>query len=235
MTAFPFDTNPNEPTKLGLIVLSSDETIEDEFRAMLPKSCSLFQTRIHSAPEVTPDTLMEMKAGLAASSAMIPPSFNVDVIGYACTSGATMIGPCNVATEVQKVHPNSRVCTPITAVMRALNTLGAQKIGMVTPYIPDVSQEMRNLLIENGFEISALVSFEVSTEAGLTDSVRENTLRDATFCLQLDRIGQRGMVVQIRGRSLAAPGLLAYFNSGPHRRSASLSHDGVMHPLMFAT
>ena len=58
MTAFPFDTNPNEPTKLGLIVLSSDETIEDEFRAMLPKSCSLFQTRIHSAPEVTPDTLM---------------------------------------------------------------------------------------------------------------------------------------------------------------------------------
>ena len=165
MTAFPFDTNPNEPTKLGLIVLSSDETIEDEFRAMLPKSCSLFQTRIHSAPEVTPDTLMEMKAGLAASAAMIPPSFNVDVIGYACTSGATMIGPSNVATEVQKVHPNSQVCTPITAVMRALNTLGARKIGMVTPYIPDVSQEMRNLLIENGFEISALVSFEVSTEA----------------------------------------------------------------------
>jgi Maleate cis-trans isomerase len=102
MTAFPFDTNPNEPIKLGLIVLSSDETIEDEFRAMLPKSCSLFQTRIHSAPEVTPDTLLEMKAGLAASATMIPPSFNVDVIGYACTSGATMIGPNNVATEVQK-------------------------------------------------------------------------------------------------------------------------------------
>ena len=111
MTAFPFDTNPNEPTKLGLIVLSSDETIEDEFRAMLPKSCSLFQTRIHSAPEVTPDTLMEMKAGLAASAAMIPPSFNVDVIGYACTSGATMIGPNNVAAEVQKVHPGPRMFT----------------------------------------------------------------------------------------------------------------------------
>jgi maleate isomerase len=108
---------------------------------------------------------MEMKAGLAASAAMIPPSFNVDVIGYACTSGATMIGPNNVATEVQKVHPNSQVCTPITAVMRALNILGVRKIGMVTPYIPDVSQEMRNLLIENGFEISTLVSFEISTEA----------------------------------------------------------------------
>ena len=182
MTAFPFDTNPNEPTKLGLIVLSSDETIEDEFRAMLPKSCSLFQTRIHSAPEVTPDTLMEMKAGLAASAAMIPPSFNVDVIGYACTSGATMIGPSNVAAEVQKVHPNSQVCTPITAVMRALNTLGAKKIGMVTPYIPDVSQEMRNLLIENGFEISALVSFEVSTEAivaRITADAIKNAVRAA--------------------------------------------------------
>ncbi|NCX19531.1 MAG: Asp/Glu racemase, partial [Rhodobacteraceae bacterium] len=86
-------------------------------------------------------------------------------VGYACTSGATMIGPKNVAAEVQKVHPNAQVCTPITAVMRALNELGARKIGMVTPYIPDVSQQMRNLLIENGFEISALVSFEVSTEA----------------------------------------------------------------------
>lgn len=165
MTAFPFDTNPNDPVKLGLIVLSSDETIEDEFRAMLPKSCSLFQTRIHSAPEVTPDTLMEMKAGLASSVAMIPPSFNIDVIGYACTSGATMIGPKNVAIEVQNVHPDARVCTPITAVMRALHDLGAHKIGMVTPYIPEVSQEMRNLLIENGFAISKLISFEVSTES----------------------------------------------------------------------
>ena len=165
MTAFPFDTNLDESTKLGLIVLSSDETIEDEFRAMLPKACSLFQTRIHSAPEVTPDTLMEMKADLASSAGMIPPSFNIGVMGYACTSGATMIGPHNVTLEVQKVHPNSQVCTPITAVMRALKQLGAQKIGMVTPYTPDVSQEMRNLLIENGFEISALISFEVSTES----------------------------------------------------------------------
>jgi len=125
MTAFPFDTNLDESTKLGLIVLSSDETIEDEFRAMLPNACSLFQTRIHSAPEVTPDTLMEMKADLASSAGMIPPSFNIGV----------------------------------------MEQLGAQKIGMVTPYIPDVSQEMRNLLIENGFEISALISFEVSTES----------------------------------------------------------------------
>ena len=178
MTAFPFDTNLNELIKLGLIVLSSDETIEVEFRRMLPESCLLFQTRIHSAPEVTPDTLMGMKAGLVASAAMIPTSFNLDVIGYACTSGATMIGPSIVATELQKVHPKTRVCTPITAVMRALDKMCAKKIGMVTPYIPDVSQEMRNLLIKNGFEISELVSFEVSTEA-IVARITADSIKDA--------------------------------------------------------
>jgi hypothetical protein len=38
-----------------------------------------------------------------------------------------MIGPNNVATEVQKVHPNSQVCTPITAVMRALEHSWCEK------------------------------------------------------------------------------------------------------------
>ena len=104
MTAFPFDTNPNEPIKLGLIVLSSDETIEDEFRARLPKSCSLFHTRIHSAPEVTPDTLMEMKAGLAAS-----PRVRNE---YACET-ESMILAASLETHPRWFHLNSGRLGPV--------------------------------------------------------------------------------------------------------------------------
>jgi maleate cis-trans isomerase len=58
---------------------------------------------------------------------------------------------------------------------------------MVTPYIPDVSQEMRNLLIENGFEISTLVSFEVSTEAIVA---RITQMRSNAQCAPQQSMGQ---------------------------------------------
>ena len=73
-------------------MLKSDETIENEFRQIIPGQCDLYHSRIPSQPEVTAETLMQMKADLPDAAAAIPASFGMDVIGYACTSGRPSSG-----------------------------------------------------------------------------------------------------------------------------------------------
>ncbi|MGC6484577.1 MAG: maleate cis-trans isomerase family protein [Candidatus Puniceispirillales bacterium] len=165
MPGFDFDLTEERRPRLGLIVLKSDETIETEFRQIIPGSCDLYHSRIPSQPEVTPETLMQMKADMPTAAAAFPASFGMDVIGYACTSGATIIGPDEVASRIRETHPDAAVTTPITAVVAAFRHLGCRRIGFVTPYIPDVSLAIRDYLEAAGFDIANLVSFEQSEEA----------------------------------------------------------------------
>ena len=77
---------------LGLIVLETDETLENEARSAIPSEASLHHTRIYSAPTVTPDTLAAMEAKLPDAAGTFPGHVTYDAIGYCCTSGATVIG-----------------------------------------------------------------------------------------------------------------------------------------------
>ena len=71
--------------RLGLIVLKSDETIEQEFRNILDDTTSIYHSRIHCDKEVTRDNLKKMEERLPVSTNLLPNIF-FDVIGYACTS-----------------------------------------------------------------------------------------------------------------------------------------------------
>ncbi len=158
----PFATDKGMGTRaaMGLIVLPADETLENEMRALLPEAdVALYHSRISMPPEVTAETLAAMGAALPSAVAMLPES-PLDVIGYGCTSGATVIGPEGVRARVNKVHPEARVTDPITATLAACRALGLRRLGFVTPYVESVSEAMRALLIESGLEIAGFASFE---------------------------------------------------------------------------
>ena len=176
MAGFNFDLIEDRRLRLGLIVLKSDETIENEFRQIIPGQCDLYHSRIPSQPEVTAETLMQMKADLPDAAAAIPASFGIDVIGYACTSGATIIGPEEVSARIRTTHPQAEVTTPVTAVVSAFRYLNCRRIGFVTPYIPDVSLAIRDFLEQNGLTIANLVSFEQSSEAIVASITPESVL-----------------------------------------------------------
>lgn len=147
-------------------MLETDETIEAEFRALFNRSgIGLFHSRIPVAQEITPETLPEMEAALPAAVALFPSAFPMDVIGYACTSGATVIGADNISRIVTQTFPNAKATDPITAVMTALRHLDKSKIGLVTPYVEDVSAAMIDLLQRNGFEVVNFGSFEQKEDA----------------------------------------------------------------------
>jgi len=160
--ALPYELDEGAGAKaaIGLIVLQTDETLEPELRGMFAgKGVAIYHSRIPFAPEVTADTLEDMRKHLPVAAALLPPGCPFKAIGYGCTSGAIQIGPDAVVELVQRHHPGAAVTDPLSAVIASLEHLGAQRIGFLTPYSEGVTAVMRARLEAAGFEIAATASF----------------------------------------------------------------------------
>jgi len=156
---YELDEGAGAGLRLGLIVLSTDETLEAEARAMLvPGAANLLHTRIPARPDVTPEDLQEMAAQMTAAAALLPP--DLAAVGYGCTSGATVIGPGRVAGLIGVAHPGVPVTDPMSAVVAALHALGAARIALVSPYVASVTGPMCAHMAENGVEVVRSVSFD---------------------------------------------------------------------------
>lgn len=184
---FTTDAGIGHRAKLGLIVLETDQTIEREIGTLLGlEGIALYHSRIPSDPEVTPETLARMEANLPAAAGLLPGAQGLDVVGYGCTSGTTIIGEDKVAQAVRSgLAPKAdgklgraQVTNPLTAVKAALRALGAVRIGFVTPYLPDVTGAMRRHLEQQGVEILQMVSFNQSEE-NIVARITPASIRDA--------------------------------------------------------
>ncbi|WP_298836821.1 aspartate/glutamate racemase family protein [uncultured Roseobacter sp.] len=162
MECFPYQLSVPAETAatLGLIVLKTDETIEQDFRRLFrTPETSLFVTRIPSGADVTPETLCAMRQALPDAANLLPGAAEFDVIGYCCTSGATLIGPETVA---QLVHEHARVRTvtnPLTAALAACKAVAAQSVSIVSPYIAPVATPIREAFERGGLTVPATLSF----------------------------------------------------------------------------
>lgn len=163
--AFETDGGVGTRANLGVIVLETDETLEHEFRQIFTApDIGLYVSRIAMAQHVTSDTLAQMLDDIPGSARLLPTALQFDAVGYCCTSAATVIGPDAVAQAVQQGCPGAQVTNPITAILAACHAVGAQRLGFVTPYVPEVSAKMRALLEQDGFEIVSFGSFEESND-----------------------------------------------------------------------
>lgn len=187
--------------RLGLIVLSTDESLEAELAQVVHgHRVNLLHARIPFHPQVTPDSLAQMEQDLPATAALLPA--RLDAIGYCCTSGATIIGPNRVRKVIQDIHPDVPISTPITAVTSALKSLNVSKIAFVSPYVSSVTAPIRAYLAAEGIGTRSEVSFaqehdpyvarisEASTKAAMLAAV-EDTKADAIFvsCTNLRTFG----------------------------------------------
>ncbi len=149
----------HEP-QLGLIVLETDITIEDEFRYYFEgQRLSLLANRIRCAVTITPETLREMEGHLGETAAMFPAGTDFQAIGYACTSGALHIGSERVAQLVREHCSCRQVTDPMQASIRALSHIGAEKIAYLAPYSRELSQNMIDALECSHIEIRAAATF----------------------------------------------------------------------------
>lgn len=183
MTYFPYVLKEDPRPCLGLIVLQSDETIEDDFRRLFaPTDVRLHITRVTSGVELNAETFEAMEADLPAAATKLPRSVEFDVVGYACTSGATVIGADRVCSLVQSGCRTQSVTNPLSAAIAAIKSLALKRVGIVSPYVHSVADQLRTTFENNGIEVPAMLSFGEDTETNVARIVPAS-LKDAARAL----------------------------------------------------
>ena len=159
----PHSLDPPGP-KLGLVVLQADETIERDFRALLPDA-DLLVARVPSGREVTRETLAAMEGEITAACRLFPAGIELAAVGYGCTSGTAVIGADRVASLVRAGVAAASVTEPVSALVALCRERGVTRLGFVSPYVEPVSRRLRDVLEDHGLEIASFGSFDVAEEA----------------------------------------------------------------------
>lgn len=160
------DLTPDRPPQVGVIVLSADETLEPEFRQLLPSPIEVLVSRVPSGEHVSPETLGAMDGTLAEAAGRLPSGARFASVGYACTSATAQIGADRVHGQVTSALDKPvPVSDPVTACLAACRALNVSRIALVSPYVEPVSRQLITAFSAGGLEVTRFGSFNVSEEA----------------------------------------------------------------------
>ena len=153
-------------SRIGIITLSTDFTIEQDFRKichMLP--VDIFVNRIPFENPLNHENYLKMADHLAEITNNILPGTQIDSIAYGCTSGTVAIGDKRITDEIQKSKAGAYVSTPITAALKALKNLQFKKIAVLTPYPKQVNKTIFDFLTKSNIEIVSFSSFNLEYDS----------------------------------------------------------------------
>jgi maleate isomerase len=188
---FTIDAGIGLRANLGLLVLRTDQTIEDEFRfALPPDGVALYEARLYNDAEITPEKLTRMWDEIPATVGLLP-AVTFAVVGFACTSGALVIGEEKIAGRVREALPGVKVTDPVTAARAALAALGAARIALLTPYIGAINHSLRASLMARGMDIPVMGSFnepDDNTVARISADSIERAILDIGAAPQCDAV-----------------------------------------------
>jgi maleate isomerase len=165
MTRYSYTSDTLTAPALGLIVLQTDETIENDFRRMFPQNVPLYVSRVPSDPMVTSNTLQQMQSHLAQSASMLPAAPTYAAVGYGCTSGTAQIGPATISERVKAGADTEHVTEPLSALVAACRALGVARLAFLSPYVASVSERLRQVLAEQGVTSPVVGGFDEAEEA----------------------------------------------------------------------
>ncbi len=169
--------------RIGQIVPSSNTTMETEIPAMLRAREAIEAERFtfHSARmrmmKVTAEELAAMDAD-SDRCALELSDARVDVLGYACLVAIMSMGRGYHRVSEQRLHERTvanggpaPVVTSAGALVHGLQTLGARRIAILTPYMKPLTQLVVDYLENEGFEVHDALSLEIpdNLEVGARD------------------------------------------------------------------
>lgn len=167
MTSFSYKLIPEEQRNpsLGLVVLKSDETVEQEINQWLPPTdYSVYVSRITNAEVVTKETLGAMEEHITGSASLFPNPTKFDAVAYCCTSATSVIGAERVEELVKAGCDTKAVTNPVTALIAACEKRGIKRLAFLSPYIESVNNRLREVIGEYGVETPVFGSFNESED-----------------------------------------------------------------------
>jgi maleate isomerase len=162
-------------TRLGLIVPSSNTTMETELPAMFarraqyaPEERVTFHSSRMRMQEVTAAALLEMDRESNRCAVELADA-QCDAVAYACLVAIMSQGPgahVDAENRLTKVARDEGCAAPVVssagALVRGLKALGAERISMITPYLPELTQKVSEYIEDAGVEVVDVVSLGVA-------------------------------------------------------------------------
>lgn len=182
----------NGKYRVGLIVPSSNITMETEIPAMLrareavePERFTFHSSRMRMK-EVTKEQLEAMdndsdRCAIELSDAA------VDVIGYACLVAIMSRGLGYHCTSQERLSAvaaaegsPASVVTSAGALIEALQIMGARKVAIIAPYMLPLTQQVVAYIEHQGFEVTDYVALEIpnNLEVGSQDPMNLTSIID---------------------------------------------------------
>ncbi len=182
MSYLPYTLDADDPaaSPLGLIVLQTDETIEPEFSAYFAdRTCPLYVSRIPSGAHVSTDSLAEMEKALPAAADLLPKIRPYRVVGYGCTSASSVIGSEQVERMVQQTCDAAVVTNPLRAASACAAHLGVSQFALLSPYVEEVNEPLRQAFARNGVSMDVFGSFGEAEESKVVRISRQSVVEAA--------------------------------------------------------
>lgn len=141
--------------RIGLLVPSSNTTVEPEFYRALPANVTLHTARLFLT-EITPEAILKMVEDLEEQSRLLA-SADVDVIVMGATAPSFLKGAGydrEVMARIEKATGKPATTTS-TALLRALRFLDAKRIVLGSAYTDKVNAIAQGFLEANGLKVVA--------------------------------------------------------------------------------
>jgi maleate isomerase len=161
--------------RIGMLVPSSNTTMETEVPALLrerererPDDNFTFHSARLRMEDVTPEALRAMNAETERATTELS-DMRPDVVASACLVAIMAQGPrhhsvvqAEIASTLERQDAQAPVVSSAGALVDALHALGARRIGIVAPYLKDLTRLVAEYIEDAGVEVGDALSLEVS-------------------------------------------------------------------------
>ena len=152
-------------SKIGLIVLSTDLTMESDFYSIINNlPIDVFVNRIKNYNPLTKENLLKMYDQLESVTKDILPNEKINTIAYGCTSGTIAIGKEKIKEKIQIAKSGCYITTPITSAIKAINKMKIKKIAIFTPYPDSVNKSVFEYFSKEKIEVLSFSSFNLDSD-----------------------------------------------------------------------
>ncbi len=159
-------TTSHDPFRVGLLVPSSNATMESDFHKNLPEGVYVSTSRMFLDETTKQAEIRMIRDSLPEACrtlATVRPHFCV----FGCTSGGALFGQAHdrdIQARIEE-QTGAETATILSALSREFAEMGARKLVVLTPYVSELNAPIRASLEEDGLEVLSIDGM------GLTDNI----------------------------------------------------------------
>ncbi len=181
--------------RLGLMIPSSNTMMETDFIRDLPAGIALHTARMFMV-DTTAAGENRMLDEFALPAARDLGSARPDVVVFGCTSAGALRGndyDARLCEQIGNVTGAPTVST-IASVRDAIRASGADSVGVITPYVDELNERIRDSIEADGIRVAAIAGLGITDNFEIADVDADEIVALAARALgELARSGQIGL------------------------------------------